>query len=129
METMRTLAAFGPEQVWVLVGGLLLIIVTATAMKLLERARRATAAKEIDALKLAAQAEASKTLVSNVMGIAQQMVAAQVDAGQNEGTDDPMEKMARIFKMIAPAIGALGQGSNGVPPPQPQPQQRLVRAQ
>jgi hypothetical protein len=77
---------------------------------------------------LAAQAEASKTLVSNVMGIAQQMVSAQVEAGQNEGNDDPMEKMARIFKMIAPAIGALGQGNNSVPQQQqPQQPQRLAQ--
>ncbi len=64
METMRTLALiFGAEQVWALVGGVLLMGVTAMAMKLLERARRGTVAKEIEALKLAAEAEA-KTVVA-----------------------------------------------------------------
>ena len=63
MDTMRMLAVtFGAEQVWAMVGGLLLIALTAAAMKLLERARRATATKEIEALKLAAQAEAQKVV-------------------------------------------------------------------
>lgn len=55
---------------------------------------------------LSAQAEASKTLMANVMGISQTMVEQMVQA-QAEPTDDPMEKVARVFKMIAPALSAM----------------------
>lgn len=78
---------------------------------------------------LNAQAEASKTLISNVMGISQQMVAAQIEAGQAETTDDPMEKVARIFKMIAPAIGALGGGGAAISASQPQPPPQRITQQ
>jgi hypothetical protein len=83
---------------------------------------------------LGAQAEAAKTMMSNVMGISQTMIQQMVEA-QAEPTDDPMEKVARVFKMLAPALGAMGQNAQqSVVPPQPQqriqqqgqPQQRQI---
>jgi len=50
------------QQVLVLFAGLLLIALTVTVMKLLERSRRAAAEKELAAAKLAAEAEAQKTI-------------------------------------------------------------------
>lgn len=75
---------------------------------------------------LGAQAEAAKTMMANVMGISQTMIQNMVEA-QAEPTDDPMEKVARVFKMLAPALGAMSQNSQQTviaPPPQPRlPQQ------
>jgi len=75
---------------------------------------------------LGAQAEASKTIMSNVLGISQSMIQNMVES-QAEPTDDPMEKVARIFKMVAPALGALS--SNAAASVNQQPQQRLPQAQ
>jgi hypothetical protein len=69
---------------------------------------------------LASQAEAAKTMMANVMGISQSMIQNMVEA-QAEPTDDPMEKVARVFKMIAPALGALSSNAQQtVIPQQPQ---------
>jgi hypothetical protein len=59
---------------------------------------------------LGAQAEAAKTMMANVMGISQTMIQQMVEA-QAEPTDDPMEKVARVFKMLAPALGAMSQNA------------------
>jgi hypothetical protein len=75
---------------------------------------------------LGAQAEAAKTMMSNVMGISQTMIQQMVEA-QAEPTDDPMEKVARVFKMLAPALGAMSQNAQQTVVPQ-QPQQRLPQA-
>jgi len=78
---------------------------------------------------LGAQAEAAKTMMANVMGISQTMIQQMVEA-QAEPTDDPMEKVARVFKMLAPALGAMSQNAQqSVVPAQPQPQQRIQQAQ
>jgi len=76
---------------------------------------------------LASQAEAAKTMMANVMGISQSMIQNMVEA-QAEPTDDPMEKVARVFKMIAPALGALNSNAQQTVLPQ-QPQQRLPQQQ
>ena len=71
---------------------------------------------------LSAQADASKTLMGNVMSISQTMVE-QMAQSQAEPTDDPMEKVARVFKMIAPVLGGLNQNTQqAVAAVQPQPQ-------
>jgi hypothetical protein len=75
---------------------------------------------------LGAQAEAAKTMMANVMGISQSMIQQMVES-QAEPTDDPMEKVARIFKMVAPALGALN--SNAQQTVIPQQPQRLPPAQ
>jgi hypothetical protein len=72
-------------------------------------------------------AEASKAMIANVMGISQQMVESMVQA-QAEPTDDPMEKVAKVFKMLQPAMAALGNQNAAsqqrlIPPPQQAPQQ------
>lgn len=73
------------------------------------------------------QAEAAKTMMANVMGVSQAMVQQMVES-QAEPTDDPMEKVARIFKMIAPALGAIGQSPPAIQPqPQQQPQPRIAQ--
>ena len=62
---------------------------------------------------MGAQAEASKLLISNILGISQQMVEAQLAASApGEEGDDPMDKVGRIFKMLTPAISALSNGAN-----------------
>lgn len=66
---------------------------------------------------LSAQAEASKTLMANVMGISQTMVEQMVQS-QAEPTDDPMEKIGRVFKMIAPALSAMNTGTQQAAVPQ-----------
>jgi hypothetical protein len=76
---------------------------------------------------LGAQAEAAKTMMSNVMGISQTMIQQMVEA-QAEPTDDPMEKVARVFKMLAPALGAMSQNAQQSVVPQ-QPQQRIPQGQ
>ena len=68
---------------------------------------------------LGAQAEAAKTMMSNVMGISQTMIQNMVEA-QAEPTDDPMEKVARVFKMLAPALGAMTQNAQIAVTQQPQ---------
>jgi hypothetical protein len=72
---------------------------------------------------LGAQAEAAKTMMANVMGISQTMIQNMVEA-QAEPTDDPMEKVARIFKMLAPALGAMNNNAQQAVLPQ----QRLPQA-
>jgi hypothetical protein len=76
---------------------------------------------------LASQAEAAKTMMANVMGISQSMIQNMVES-QAEPTDDPMEKVARVFKMIAPALGALNSNAQQTVIPQ-QPPQRLPQQQ
>lgn len=71
------------------------------------------------------QAEASKTVISNVMGISKNMMDNMLK-NEAEPTDDPMEKVGRIFKMIAPALGALNQPAQVIPP---QPQQQRIAQQ
>jgi hypothetical protein len=64
---------------------------------------------------LAAQADASKALMGNVMAISQTMVE-QMAQSQAEPTDDPMEKIGRVFKMIAPALSAMNTGTQQAVP-------------
>jgi plasmid maintenance system antidote protein VapI len=73
---------------------------------------------------LGAQAEAAKTMMANVMGISQTMIQNMVEA-QSEPTDDPMEKVARVFKMLAPALGAMSQNAQAAVAQQPQRIQQL----
>jgi hypothetical protein len=61
------------------------------------------------------------------MGISQTMIQQMVEA-QAEPTDDPMEKVARVFKMLAPALGAMSQNAQQSVVP-PQPQQRIPQGQ
>jgi hypothetical protein len=81
---------------------------------------------------LAAQADASKALMSNVMSISQTMVE-QMAQSQAEPTDDPMEKIGRVFKMIAPALGAMNQNAQQAVPQMQQaqvvPQQPRIQQQ
>ncbi len=62
---------------------------------------------------MASQAEAQKALMSNVMTASQHMMEQMAQA-QAEPTDDPMEKIGRLFKMFAPALGAITQGNQQV---------------
>lgn len=71
---------------------------------------------------LGAQAEASKTMMANVLGMSQTMMQQLLESNA-EPTDDPMEKVARVFKMIAPALGAMNQNAQATVPVQQQ--QRL----
>lgn len=94
---------------------------------LMGEASRQSMAAQGEATKhlLGAQAEAAKAMMANVMGMSQTMVQQLIES-QAEPTDDPMEKVARVFKMIAPALGALspaGQPAQLPPPP------RVVQAQ
>ena len=78
---------------------------------------------------MAAQADASKTLMGNVMSISQTMVE-QMAQSQAEPTDDPMEKIGRVFKLIAPALGAMNQGTqHAVAPPAIQQHQQAPQQQ
>lgn len=76
---------------------------------------------------LSAQADASKALMGNVMTISQTMVE-QMAQSQAEPTSDPMEKISRVFGLIAPALAALNGGTKAAIAPAP-PQQRLPQAQ
>lgn len=70
---------------------------------------------------MAAQADASKMLISNILGISKQMVEAQLEAGQSDPDEDPMDKIGRMFKIFGPAIQAIGGGA--------QTQQQMVQSQ
>lgn len=74
-----------------------------------------------------AQAEANKMLMTNVLGVSQKMVESMAE-NNADPTDDPMEKIGRVFKMIAPALGAL-QAPKAVAIQPQQPQQRAAPQQ
>lgn len=57
-----------------------------------------------------AQVEGNKVIMQNVMGITQKMVENMATA-QEDPTDDPVEKIGRVFKMLAPALSMMGSGT------------------
>jgi len=66
------------------------------------------------------QAEVAKSMISNVMGISQTMVESMMEA-QSVETDDPMEKISKVFNILKPALGAFA-----APQQAPQPVQQIT---